>query len=76
MAKKKAAKAEWGSKSKVVKELIGQGKANHEIVTLMKEQGLSIHPTYVSAIRSKLPGAKDSRQNKLPNYLLRRGWIS
>jgi hypothetical protein len=62
MAKKKA--TEWGAKAKMARELIGQGKGNTEIVDLMKEQGISVHPNYVSSLRAKAGGKKRRRRRK------------
>jgi hypothetical protein len=62
MAKKKA--TEWGAKAKMARELIGQGKGNTEIVDLMKEQGVSVHPNYVSSLRAKAGGGKRRRRRR------------
>jgi hypothetical protein len=61
MAKKKA---ERGAKTVRVKELIAEGKANKEIIDVMKAEGLAIHPTYVSMIRSKTTGGRRRKKRR------------
>jgi hypothetical protein len=64
MAKKKASKVPFGAKAKMARELISQGKGNQEIVDLMKEQGVSVHPNYVSSLRAKAGGRKRRRRRR------------
>jgi hypothetical protein len=63
-AKKKAPAIAFGAKAKMAHELIGQRKGNQEIVGLMKEQGISIHPNYISALRAKGGGGKRRRRRR------------
>jgi hypothetical protein len=64
MAKRKSSSVAFGEKARLARELIAQGKGNKEVAALMSEQGISIHPNYVSTLRAKAGGKKRRRRRK------------